>query len=274
MRMGQRNGGNGSKRGWGSEYRGKRWTMVLAALLAILLSMPMQVQAAEGDWNGALTQIEQLHNSFTMLEAGIKLGGTEIRALRKENNAALKAVQTRIQAIDQDEIKRLTAVLKQAEDKHTPLLKEYTEVGKQATVARKAKDAKQVLLLDLKRNKLKAPATAARADIKLKRDALAAAKKQAVAKAKLVKEALVPVQSLKKEIAAENRTVSAAEKIRSDANKRYKAAIKQGDATIVMTEMQRVYNQMVKIRDSQDKLYRSEEQIAALIRTAESKLPK
>jgi colicin import membrane protein len=248
--------------------------MVMAALLALLLSMPMQVQAAEGGWNGALTQIEQMHGGFAMLEAGIKLGGTEIRALRKENNDALKAVNSRIQAIDQGEIKRLTSVLKQAEEKHAPLLKEYKELGKQATVARKAKDTKQVLLLDLKRNKIKASATAARADIKLKRDTLAAAKKQAIAKAKLVKDTLAPVQSLKKEVAAENKAVSAAEKIRSDANKRYKAAVKQGDATVVMTEMQLVYNQMVKIRDSQGKLYRSEEQIAALIRTAESKLPK
>lgn len=274
MRMGQRNGGYEHRRSCDGGRRSRRWTAVMAALLAILLIMPMQAQAAEGGWNGALTQIEQLHSGFTMLEAGIKLGGAEIRALRKENNNALKAVHTQIQAIDQGEIKRLTAVLKQAEEKHAPLLKEYTELGKQATVARKAKDAKQVLLLDLKRNKLKASATAARADIKLKRDALAAAKKQAVAKAKLVKDTLIPVQTLKKEIAAVNKSVSAAEKIRSDANKRYKAAIKQGDATVVMTEMQVVYNQMVKIRDSQSKLYRSEEQIAALIRTAESKLPK
>lgn len=283
MRMAKRNGGyEVPRKGWGSKGNkgnkgskgSRRWIVAITVLLAFLLNLPMQATAAEEGWNGALTQIEQLHGSFTLLESGIKLEGAEIRALRKKNNDALKVVNTRVQAIDQVEIGRLTAAAKQTEEKHAPLLKEYSDLGKQATVARKAKDTKKALLLDLKRNKIKASATTARADIKLKKDTLALAKKQAAAKAMLVKEALVPVQTLKKQIAAENKTVSAAEKIRSDANKRYRAAVKQGDAILAMTEMQLVFNQMTKIRESQGKLYRSEEQIAALIRTAETKLPK
>lgn len=76
---------------------------------------------------------------------------------------------------------------------HASLLEQYSALGKQVTAAKKRKDSKAADLLELKRNKLKPSATAASAEIKAKKDALAAAKKVTAGKKKIVKDALAPV---------------------------------------------------------------------------------
>ncbi|MCL6459134.1 MAG: hypothetical protein K6T85_14095 [Gorillibacterium sp.] len=250
----------------------KLWFLVFC-MVTLLLGNTTQAHAVES-WDGALEKIDRLYNDFSLLETSLQLEGQQIRLLRKQNNDNLKSANTRIQAIDQGNISQLKLQAEQAQLKHAPLLKLYTELGKQATAARKAKNSKAAVLLDLKRNNMKASVVAARSDVKAKQDALTSAKKQAANKAQIVKDALVPVQTLKKQVAAENKIVTATEKLRSEANKRYKACVKMGNAITAMTEMQLVYEQMVRIQASQHKLSGWEGKISDTIRLAAAKLPK
>ncbi|WP_223069772.1 hypothetical protein [Paenibacillus caui] len=225
-------------------------------------------------WNNALSSIDGLYDSFTALESIIRLEKQEIQALRSKNNDQLKALNAKIKMIDKAKIDRLKLEAEQAQKKNAPLLKEYAALGKQAAEARKRKDKKAADLLDLKRNKLKASVEAARLENRLKNEALSEAKKQATAKAKVVKDALAPVQTLKKQITAENKKITSANKSMTAAGKRYRAAVKQGNAIAAAAEMTLMYGELGHIHASLKNIYGWEGQIASMLRAAEAKLPK
>lgn len=248
--------------------------IMVLCITAALIASPFKAEASESGWNAALSSIDVLHDTFTALEGVNKLDKQQIQVLRKQNDDKLKTVNAKVQMIDKAKIDRLKSEADQVQKKYAPLLSEYTELGKKAADARKRKDQKAAVLLDLKRNKLKAAATAARLEIKTKKDALAAARKDMSAKAKVVKDALAPVQTLKKQVTTENKLITASNSIRTAADKRYKAAIKQGNAVTAAAEMALMYKELGKVNASQKKIYKWEEQMSTTIQSGEAKLPK
>ncbi|WP_059053008.1 hypothetical protein [Paenibacillus senegalimassiliensis] len=247
---------------------------VLFLSMLLLMSAP-EVQAAKAGegWDSALNSIDTLYDGLTAVQAGVKLQSAEVTALRKSNNERLSALKARIKAIDQPLITRLTQESEGLQRKHASLLDQYNALGKQATAARKRKDKKAVDLFELRRNKLKPSATAASSEIKAKKAALAAAKKAAAAKAKMVKDALVPVQNLKKQITAENKVIAAARKRLAAADKRYKAAVKSGDAVSAIVELKTVYDQTRQVHTSLKTVHDWESKIAKSLTAATAKLP-
>lgn len=247
---------------------------VLFLSMLLLMSAP-GVQAAKGGeaWDTALNSIDALYDGLTAVQAGVKLQSAEVATLRKSNNERLAAIKMKIKAIDQPLIRRLQQESEGLQRKHASVLEQYAALGKQATAARKRKDKKAVDLLELKRNKLKPSATAASSQIKAKKTALAAAKKSAAAKAKIVKDALIPVQNLKKQITAENKVIAAARKQLTAANKRYKAAVKAGDAVGAIAELKAVYDQTSQVHASLKQVYEWESHIAKSLTAAAAKLP-
>ncbi|MGM1049724.1 MAG: hypothetical protein ACQEXX_26815 [Bacillota bacterium] len=248
--------------------------VILTLCFLLLVARPPYVEASNTGWDAALTSIEQLHDSFTALELANKQDKQQIQVLRKQNNDKLKEINSKVQLIDKVKLDKLKTEVDQTQKKYAPLLAEYTDLGKKATEARKRKDRKSVLLYDLKRNRIKASANAARQEIKLKRDALTAAKKQAAAKAKIVKDALVPVQTLKKQITAENKKITDINKNKVAANKRYKTAVKQGDAVKAAAELKRIVDDVNQIHALQKKIFEWERNIRSTIHAAEAKLSK
>ncbi|WP_018752817.1 hypothetical protein [Paenibacillus sanguinis] len=247
---------------------------VLFLSILLLLSAP-EVEAAKGGeaWDAALNSIDALYDGLTAVQAGVKLQSAEVTALRKNNNEKLSVIKAKIKSIDQPLITRLSQESAGLQRKHASLLDQYTALGKQATAARKRKDKKKVDLLELKRNKLKPSATAASSEIKAKKAALAAAKKSAAAKAKIVKDALVPVQNLKKQITAKNKVIAAARKQLAAANKRYKSNVKAGDAVGAMINLKSVYDQTSQVHISLKQVYEWENKIAKSLAAAAAKLP-
>jgi hypothetical protein len=242
-------------------------------LVVVLLTSNLTLVSAATDWNSALDDINVLHGNYTALQASIKTDSLKIQKLRKQNNDDLKSINIIVKATDKALLSRLTAEASTVQKKHAPLLEQYNSLSKQYTEAKKAKDLKTATLLDLKRNKLKAAATLARTEIKTKTDALASARKQTTAKVKPVKDALAPITNLKKQITDENKNVTSAQKVRSEADKLYKTAINQGDAIAAATKMKTSYEQMVRIHSMQQNIYNWELKISQVLRSAESKLP-
>lgn len=249
--------------------------MAFAAAIAfsLLVGGGRYMQAASS-WDAALDGIDAVYDGLTAVQTLVKQESLEISALRKKNNDALSALNAKIRLIDQTVVTRLAQESEALQRKHAPLLEQYASLGKQAADAKKRKDKKSADLLELKRNKLKPSATAASAEIKAKKETLAAAKKSKTAKAKVVKDALVPVQTLKKQITAENKSVAAARKHLSAADKRYKSSVKRGDAILAALELKAVYDQTKAIHASLTKVYAWEKQVAQLITAASAKLPK
>lgn len=249
---------------------------VLLLIFSLILSLaaPQGKVYASGDaWAAALSGIDTLYDGYTALETANKIEKLEIQSLRKDNAARLKQVNAAIKSIDKSKIDSLAAQSTALKSKHAPLLGQYSELGKQAAEARKRKDKKSADLLDLKRNKLKPSVEAAKLEMKKVKESLAAAKKQAASKAKLVKDALAPVSSLKKQVTAEHKSITAFNKTRSAAYKRYRSSIKSGNAITAAAEITLMYNQLGKIHGSQQKIYGWEKQISAAIKSAAAKLP-
>lgn len=253
--------------------RGKTWILILMMSFIMILSGPAMALAANSDWDAAIAGIGQLHDSFSVLEQENKLEKLRIQELSRQNNAKLKSIQTSVLQIDKAKLDQLKSQAEQAQKKYAPLFAEFTELGKKAAEARKRKDAKSALLYDLKRNRIKASVTNARSEIKLKKDAYTSAKKQASAKAKIVKDILAGIQPLKKQVTAENSNITGRNQAKTAAEKRYKAAVKEGNAVSAAGELKIMVEELQRIRDSQMKIMQWEKTMKEILRRAEVKLP-
>lgn len=261
-----------STRSWNSGYL--RCLICLLILMTILaVQVPPRAEAAS-DWDSALEDIHSLYSDYIGLQKTIKAENLRIQTLRKQNNSDLSAINSRLKATDADLLSRLKAEAEAAQKKHAPLLEQYSLLGKQATAARKANNLKSATILEIKRNKLKTAATAARAEVKSKTTALSEARALTAAKTKSAKDALAPIIVLKKQITAESKEVSTLQTVRSAADKRYKAAVKLGDAVTAAAEMKISYATMIDIRSKGQQIYTWEQKITAVLRSAEAMLPK
>lgn len=252
-------------------------TVRRVAVLLIILSLwayPLSSVSADSGWDAALDEIHNLYTDYTGLQASLKSDLQRNQELRKQNNTALAAVNKQLQATNAAQLAKLKAASEAVQKKYAPLLDQYAALNKQITAARKASNLKSATVLELKRNKLKAAAAAARAEVKKATTALAEAKALTAAKNKPVKDALAPISLLKKQIAAQNKLFSAAQSERTEADKRYKAAVQAGDATQAAAAMKLSYNRMKEIRTMAAQLYGWEQQISTALRAAELKLPK
>ncbi|MGG6311082.1 hypothetical protein [Paenibacillus macerans] len=254
-------------------WRKFRSSLLVFGMLVLLLCGTAQAKPADS-WNAAWDGIDAVYDGLTMVQSLVKQESAEITALRKRNNEQLSAINAKVKAIDRPLLDRLAAEGESLQRKHAALLENYSSLGKQVTAAKKRKDNKAADLLELKRNQLKPAATAAAAEIKAKKDALAAAKKATAGKAKIVKDALIPVQTLKKQITAENKTIAAVRKVLSAADKRYKSSVKQGDAVGALLELKTVSDQTNQVHASLKKVYEWEKKIAQTLASAATKLPK
>ncbi|KAI7254523.1 hypothetical protein KC345_g11255, partial [Hortaea werneckii] len=172
---------------------------VILILLALWVSAVPRVSAAS-DWDSALDEIHNLYTDYTGLQAVLKSEIQRNQELRKQNNTALAAINVQLQATNAARLAGLRAEAEAMEKKHAPLLEQYTSLGKQATAARKANNLKNATLLEIKRNKLKTAAAAARAEVKVTASALAEVKVLTAASIKPAKDVLAPIANLKKQI--------------------------------------------------------------------------
>ncbi|NUU64096.1 hypothetical protein [Paenibacillus agri] len=247
--------------------------VILLTLSLLFLHLP-QAKAATSDWDMALERISNLYNDYSALQENITLNTGILQKLRKQNNDELKAIQGKLKSTDQVLIDNLKLQADAVRKKHAPLLEKYKTLGQQAAAARKAKDLKNAAVLDLQRNKLKTAVAAAQAEIKAKSEALALARKQTTDKTQPARETLAAISALRKETTSGNKELTAAQRLRTEAHKRYQAGMKQGDAPGAAAGMETSFAQMKIVQALQLKLIGWEKQISALLRAAELKLPK
>ncbi|AIQ68362.1 hypothetical protein [Paenibacillus graminis] len=249
-----------------------RWIGLLIFLMVLTVHVPLASAAA--DWDSALEQIHTLYSDYTGLQTALKSESARTQTLRKQNNADLKAINLKLKAVDAGLLNRLKTEAEALKKKHAPLLEEYTSLSKQISAARKAGNLKAAALLEIKRNKLKAAAASARSEVKAKNTAYAEARALTAAKLKPAKDALAPISSLKKQITAQNKAASTVQTERTEADRRYKAAITSGDAVAAAAAMKWSYARMGELRTFGQQSYVWEQKITLALRAAEAKLPK
>lgn len=257
--------------------KAKALTAMLFMLAAVMGSITQVAQPAQGaavtQQTDAINRMDGMYRDLDALQLVIKAVDQQIRAVRKTNHENVKTVRSRIRAVDQNLLARRKNEADQTRQKHAVLLAQYSSLGKQATAARQRKDKQQAALIDLKRNALKTSVTAARADIKAKNDALAAAKKHTALKVTPAKEALKPIQAIREQVTGENKILASYKKSRAAADRRFKSSIKQGNAATALIDMSQAYVWMGKISASQKKIYTLEQSIAKAIGIATGRLP-
>lgn len=263
---------NAASEQWNGAGFYRKWIGMLVLLAMFSVYLP-HAEAAT-DWDSALEEIHTMYSDYTGLQVTLKSEGTRTQTLRKQNNADLTAINLKLKTVDSVLLNRLKTEAEAIKKKHSPLLEEYSSLGKQITAARKAGNLKSATLLEIKRNKLKAAATAARSEVKAKNTLLAEARALTAAKLKPAKDALAPIAGLKKQIAAQNKTASTAQAERTEADKRYKAAIAAGDAITAAAAMKLSYARMCELRTFGQQSYAWEQKITLALRAAEVKLPK
>lgn len=257
-------------------FRYYRFKAAVCLVLLVLISSIAGASpsyAADISWDEAITSIDKLYDLSQSLESSNKVEKQQIQLLRKENNERLSSLNAQLKLIDKAKLDRLKAEADSTRQKHAPLLAEYTALGKKASEARKSKDSKAALLYDLKRNRIKPEAAYARQSIKQKQETYSSARKLAAAKVKPVKEALVAIPAIKKQVTAENQRITALNKTKGEANKRYKTAIKQGNAPAAKAELATIVDLLKQIQSSMQIIMNQEQSIAAMLNSAEATLP-
>ncbi|MCQ4088267.1 hypothetical protein [Saccharibacillus sp. JS10] len=247
--------------------------LLLVAVFTLSVVPSAHAEVPDYKWTAALSGIDTLYDGYTALETTNKLEKQRIQSLRKDNTTRLQTVNAAIKNIDKSKIDTLAATVKNLKDRHAPLLDQYRNLGKQISEARKRKDKKNADLLDLTRNKLKPSVEAAKLAIKQAETQLSTAKSQAKNKVQIVKDTLMPVSNLKKQITAENKSITSFNKTRSASYKRYRSAVKSGNAITAVAEITMMITQLRNVHKSQQIIYSWEQQISSAIQSATNKLP-
>ncbi|MBJ6360718.1 hypothetical protein ACFOQM_05280 [Paenibacillus sp. GCM10012307] len=259
-----------------SRITSKVFKMLLVAAISVLMvlftGLPKTGAAAGDSWGQALSSLDSLYDSFIKLESEVKLDKQNIQALKTQNNEQLKSVNEKLRTIGKAQIGRLQETVDLTVKKHGPLLVQYAELGSQLAEATKRKDQKAAALLKLKHSRLKSPVEAAKAEIKQKKQLLAAARKQATAQVRDIKDTLGPVHNLKGQTSEENKLAIEAGRRLSEASKRHRSAIKEGDAVSAAAELAAMYAELGKIHASQQRILSYEKQSVKLLATAVHKL--
>ncbi|MFD1885543.1 hypothetical protein [Paenibacillus wenxiniae] len=246
--------------------------LILTSVCIVMLLTYMPLHSAQAaSSNSAISNIDTLYDSITALERVLELQNVQIRALREQNNAALKAVQERIRKLDTTRLATMKATLKQLENQHAPLLQHYADLGKQIANARKQKNDRLVQSLLLERNRIQAQFVAARTELQNKRTELAAARQASTVRKQQLRNLLQPVQTLKKQITSENKAITSAWKVRTAARKSYHAAVRQGNAVAALVHLTVVYKQLGQIQTSRQNILHWEQQINKTIQTVASR---
>lgn len=247
--------------------------MILAISLTVLPGNRVLAAAADPQWDASYSALGGLHDLLAAADLAIRDIREQYLTLRKRNTELQKDIYARIKLIDKTKLERLYSEAEQAKRKYAPLLEEYARLSKQGTEARKQKNRKQALMADMKRNRIKGAVEAARTEIKKKQAAAAAAKQEAIAKSKSVKEAMTPIQPLRKKITSENKRIAELNKSRTAVNKRYKAAVKHGDAVGAALGMKTMVDQLQQILNSRKSILAWEREVQQALKKAETRLP-
>lgn len=263
-------------------------TALLAALLAFALfstaasaaSYELSATAkksfdnmAEAAGGTLRKQLAKQYDDFLALQRQERSREAEIKELGKANDESLKAVRERIKQIDAAKIEPLKRQLDAAKEKYKPLLEQYTAVNKQISAAKPLKLKELNALLKLQADSLKIPVQLAKQDIKLKENALKAAKDSASAKQKKIRDTLAQIESHEQTIKAEKSAAAGIKKSLDADWKTFSPLVKQGDARSSSDKLAAMLNRLEQMVRHKTNTVNAEKKIAAIIAKAKEQLP-
>lgn len=246
----------------------------MAAAIEFTDSLNAQVNKAADQAGGTKgTKLLKQYADFSKLQKDLAALDSKTSTLRYDNEARLTAARKKLKEIDKSVITKLDEQVKTAKTKYQPLFDSYSSVSKQATAAKKLKDKALYSLLKTQADGLKVASTLARQDIRNKKSALQAAKKEKTRKSEEIRKILDEVDPHKTKIKSEKSAISSSNKLISTEWSNFKAAVKKGDADRSSDTLARLLTLSAQVQKNKQSIFNLEEKIAASILKAEKKLP-
>ncbi|MBM7568463.1 hypothetical protein [Paenibacillus sacheonensis] len=193
--------------------------------------------------------------------------------LHANNAKALDAVNQRIKLIDADKLNRMTNDLNALRTKYKPLFTLYTTVNKRIADARALKLKELTAILKQQADMLKTAVQLARAEIRIREDALSAAKAATAKTVKSLKTSLTAITSVHAQSKVALASASGTKKTIPGVVKTLNACVKSGSHAGTLQSLSSLVALSHSIVDQKTRVIEHENKIAAIINQVGAQIP-
>lgn len=225
-------------------------------------------KTAESAGVAAGNRINKQYDDFMSTQKQTLELDNKISGLHYDNELRITETRKTMKEIGTAQIRTLEESVTSAKRKYQPLFDSYTSLNRRITLARKLKDKNLNKLLQTQADIMKTAVSLARQDIRLKQNALSAAKKDKTTKTAKVRSVLNEINLQKTKIRAERSKISTTNKLLSTEWKNFKSAIKKRDADRTLDILGRLQVLSGQILTGKNNIYRQELKISGIIQKA------
>ncbi|RAP74552.1 hypothetical protein [Paenibacillus montanisoli] len=229
-----------------------------------------QIAASSSAMKGMLAAQKQGLAALQMKEDALD---TAIGSLHYNNGKGLTDVRARIAQIDGAKIAKLTKDVNGTKERYKPLFALYTSLNTQIKDAKFLKLKVLAATLQAQADKLRPATQLARADIRLKEEALRAAKAAASAKIKHLRAKLAEADPLRSQIKSVQAVVSGSKKNISPVIKTLNEAIKAGSGEGTLQSITTLVSISRSIVEQKQRVHAFETRITRIIRDTKAEIP-
>ncbi|MBO7745624.1 hypothetical protein I8J29_15545 [Paenibacillus sp. MWE-103] len=195
------------------------------------------------------------------------------KSLHASNGQLLDAANKRIKAIDAEKLARLANEANAAREKYKPLFDLYTSLNKRIADARKLKLKELTAVLSRQAETVKVAVQLARAEIRMRDDALKAAKASTAKTVKALKTKLAAIDPLRDQTKVAQSAVSGMKKNIPGVVKTMNACVKSGSFAGTLEALNALVSSSKGIADQKSRIVGYENGITAVINGVNAQIP-
>lgn len=218
-------------------------------------------------------KLNKQYSDFLQLQEQEKSGDARNKTIHYKNEDALAAVRKQMYEIDSAKIEHLEKHAEQTSDRYQPLFDMYKSLNRQISIAKSLGSKELASALTKQAQTMKVPLQLAREDIKLKKDALSAAKKERTNKIAQIRDTLSDIEPIEKKIKAERGAESIYKKNVTTEWSSFTRIVKKNDAKATSGSLAALISLSSQIVIQKQKMYDLEKKIGEIISKAKSQIP-
>ncbi|MGF9697447.1 hypothetical protein [Paenibacillus sp. MABNR03] len=229
------------------------------------------LKKADAQTKASLQQAYQKVGNWTTQEQSWE---QKTKTLHAANAAELSRLRQEIRKADEAKLAALADTLKRTQTRYEPMFTLYTTVNKQLAAARAAKNKEWTAALRAQAEILKPAVQLAKADVRMKKQQLADARKRKSTEDKRLRSMLAAADPFKKQIQTGKKQASLTKERYANALKLFKQNIKQGQPSRVLSSLNQLSSAAEKWAGSQQNIHALEQKVADIYLKAKKELAK
>ncbi|WP_028559411.1 hypothetical protein [Paenibacillus pinihumi] len=254
------------------------WTSPLpasAASLQLGSSVQSRLDAAlEGADTPSKSNIQQQYSKLVQLQRQDTDWEARTKSIQNQNESAIHNVRTRMKELDRVKIEKLDTQARQTRQRYQPLFTLHSTLNQQAKSARTKGDKELAKKLASRASDLQLAVQLARQDIKLKDNALKAAKTAKSRSAAAIRKILSETDAVKIQMKQSRNAISTTKKSLSTEWKSFNQRVKSKDTTGISRSLATLNAQSQQIVSLRQQLFQLEQKNSSIIAKAMALLPK